>query len=211
MATVQWTIKGRHFVNCNCAYGCPCQFNAQPTHGDCRAVLGMEIDTGHHGDTSLDGLKLALVASWPGAIHEGHGAALAIIDDRASAEQRDALLRIVTGEDTEPGATFFQVFAATFDTLHDPVFARIDCDIDVDARRARLVVPGMIEARCEPVLNPVTGEEHRARIDLPHGFEFAVAEVGRGWSKASGAIELDVADSHTHFARTHLGQGGVVH
>jgi hypothetical protein len=211
MSDVQWTIKGREFVNCNCAYGCPCQFNARPTDGSCRGVLGMAIETGHHGDTKLDGLKLALVVSWPGAIHEGHGEALAIIDEQASPEQRNALLRIVTGEDTEPGATFFQVFAATFDKLHEPVFARIQCDIDVDARRARLLVPDLVETRCEPIVNPVTGEEHRARIDLPHGFEFAVAEIGRGWSTASGAIRLEVADTHTHFARLHMNQSGVIH
>ena len=27
MADTKWTIKGREFVNCNCSYGCPCQFN----------------------------------------------------------------------------------------------------------------------------------------------------------------------------------------
>ena len=32
-----WFIKGREFVHCNCAYGCPCQFNALPTHGNCQA------------------------------------------------------------------------------------------------------------------------------------------------------------------------------
>ena len=46
MTDVKWTIKAREFVNCNCAYGCPCQFNALPTHGNCKAVAGMQIDTG---------------------------------------------------------------------------------------------------------------------------------------------------------------------
>jgi hypothetical protein len=36
------------------AYGCPCQFNALPTHGNCEAVAGMQIDQGYHGDTPLD-------------------------------------------------------------------------------------------------------------------------------------------------------------
>ena len=30
----------------------------------------------------------------------------------------------------------------------------------------------------EPIKNPATGEEHRARIDLPNGFEYKVAEMG---------------------------------
>ena len=102
MTEAIWTIKGREFVNCNCAYGCPCQFNALPTYGHCRAVLGIDIETGHHGETHLDGLRFAAALTWPGAIHEGHGEAFVVIDERADAAQRDALLRIISGQDTEP-------------------------------------------------------------------------------------------------------------
>src|SRR5690349_19905308 len=112
---VDWSIEGREFTNCNCAYGCPCQFNALPTHGNCQATVGIHIDKGHHGDTSLDGLKVAGVFKWPGPIHLGGGEALAIVDERANDAQRDALLRILTGQDTEPGATIFQVFSTTLD------------------------------------------------------------------------------------------------
>src|SRR3712207_4988490 len=95
---------------CNCAYGCPCQFNALPTKGHCEAVVGILVDHGHHGDTKLDGVKFGGVFQWPGPIHEGHGQAVPVIDDRASPAQRDAILRIMSGQDTEPGATFFQVY-----------------------------------------------------------------------------------------------------
>src|SRR5262245_29126848 len=73
MVDTNWTIHGREFVNCNCSYGCPCQFNGLPTHGHCRAVAGMEIEQGHHGGTKLDGLKFVAIFRWPGAIHEGKG------------------------------------------------------------------------------------------------------------------------------------------
>ncbi len=56
---VNWRIKGRGFQNCNCYYGCSCQFNALPTHGNCEAVMGYEINEGHFGDVNLDGLKVA--------------------------------------------------------------------------------------------------------------------------------------------------------
>jgi len=210
MTEVKWTLKGREFAHCNCAYGCPCQFNALPTHGYCRAVVGIDIEQGHHGDTRLDGLKVAGIFAWPGPIHEGHGEAVVVIDERASERQREALLRILGGEDTVPGATVFNVFAATLDKVNDPLFTRIDFEVDVDARRAKLKVPGLIEARGEPILNPVTGAEHRARIDLPHGFEYAVAEAGRGWAETSGPIELRLADSHAHFYDLHMNQSGVV-
>jgi hypothetical protein len=210
MPDTQWTIKGRNFTNCNCAYGCPCQFNARPTHGSCYAVVGIDIDSGHHREIPLDGLRFATAVSWPGAIHEGRGQCVPIIDERATPEQRAALLRIMGGEDTEPGATIFQVFSSTFEKVHEPVFAAIDLDVDIDGRSARLRVPGMIEARGEPILNPVTGNKHRVRIDQPAGFEYDHAEVGRGWFKASGALEQESQDSHAHFAPVHMTQSGVV-
>lgn len=211
MTDVRWTLKGREFVHCNCAYGCPCQFNALPTHGDCRAVAAIDIEEGHHGETRLDGLRIAVVLAWPGPIHEGSGEALPIVDERASPEQREALLRIMSGEDTVPGATFFAVFATTYSKVHDPIFASIDFEVDVDGRNARLVVPGVIEARGEPIRNPVSGEEHRARINLPDGFEYDVAEIGRGWAETQAPLSISLADSHAQFARLHITESGVVH
>lgn len=210
MTETNWTIKGSEFIHCNCAYGCPCQFNARPTHGDCKAVLAVHIEEGHHGSTKLDGLNVAAVVSWPGAIHEGRGHIVPIVDERASPQQREALLRIMSGQDTEPGATFFQVFSTTYEKVHDPVFKQIDLTVDVDGRSAKLNVPGLIEARGEPIKNPVTGADHRARIELPGGFEYTVTEVGRGWAKTSGQIPLSLDNSHAHFSRLHMTQNGVV-
>lgn len=211
MTDTKWVIKGREFVHCSCAYGCPCQFNALPTHGDCRAVAVIDIQDGHHGDTMLDGLRIAAILSWPGAIHEGHGQVVPIVDERADEAQRDALLRIMSGLDTEPGATFLQVFASTYEKVHDPVFAPIELELDVEGRTARLNVPGWIEARGEPIRNPVTGEEHRARINLPHGFEYDTCEVGRGWAKTQGPVTIELADSHAQFAPLHMTGSGIIH
>lgn len=213
MAEAIWTIKGREFAHCNCAYGCPCQFNALPTHGNCHAVVGIEIDKGHHRDTQLDGLKFAGIFAWPGAIHQGHGEAVVIIDERSNSTQRDALLRIISGEDTEPGATFFQVFSSTLEKVHDPVFRKIDFEVDVEARKARLVIGGLVEARGEPIRNPVTGKEHRARFDLPEGFEYSIAEAGRGWATIAGPpgpLQFQLSDSHAHFVNLHISGTGVI-
>lgn len=211
MADAQWRIKGRELVHCNCDYGCPCQFNARPTYGNCQAVLGVAIEEGHHGATSLNGLNIAAVVAWPGAIHEGKGHIVPIVDERATPAQREALLRIMSGEDTEPGATLFQVFSTTYEKIYEPVFAKIEFEVDVQGRKARIKVPGFIDGRGEPIVNPVTGQEHRARIELPHGFEYAIAEVGRNWTTASGPVQFDLKNAHAHFAQLHMTGSGVVH
>lgn len=207
----RWFIKAREFVHCNCAWGCPCQFNALPTHGHCQAVAAVEIDEGRHGDTDLSGTRIAMIVLWPGPIHEGRGQVVPIVDASASEAQRNALLRIMSGLDTVPGATFFQVFSTTFEKVHEPVFAPIEFSMDIDGRRARLNIPGWIDARGEPIANPVTGGEHRARITLPHGFEYDTCEVGRGWATTQGPLDVQLADSHAQFARLHMTESGVVH
>jgi hypothetical protein len=210
MVDTSWTIHGREFVNCNCSYGCPCQFNALPTHGHCQAVAGMQVDQGHHGETKLDSLKFAAIFRWPGAIHEGKGEAAIVIDERATQPQRDALLRILSGQDTELGATVFNVFASTLEKIHEPLFASIDFSSDITARRGHLVVKGVTEGHGEPILNPVTGAEHRVRIDMVSGFEYTLAEIGRGWTKTSHPIKFELADTYAQFAEIHLCQSGIV-
>src|SRR2546430_9016850 len=156
MTTIDWRIKGKEFANCNCSYGCPCQFNA------------------------LD------------------------------AKQRDALLKIMNGQETEEFATMWFVFSAMAPNKLEPVFETIDFEVDVDARRARLVIPGIVESVGEPIKNPVTGREHRVRIDIPHGFEYRLAEIGSGRTTAQGKIKLDLKDTYGQFARLHLSNKGIV-
>jgi hypothetical protein len=206
-----WEFKGRELVNCTCEYGCNCQFNALPDKGHCHAVAGIQIDEGHHGETRLDGLRIAAIFKWPGPIHEGNGEALAFVDRRATDEQRNALLRIMTGQDTDPFATMFGVYASTVTNMHEPVFTDIDFEVDVEGRRGRLRIDGYVEMDGEPIRNKVTGEESRAQILLPAGFEYSVAEIGSGRSRTTGGpMQLEMSDTYGQFANLHLDSHGVV-
>ena len=205
-----WEIEGRELVNCSCEYGCNCQFNALPDKGHCHAVAGIQIDAGHHGETRLDGLRVAAIFKWPGAIHEGNGEAIAFVDAKANDAQREALLRIMTGQDTDPFATMFAVYASTVTKLHDPVFTDIELELDIDGRRGRIFVKDYIETVGRPILNPVTGAESRAQIVLPEGFEYTVAEIGSASSTTTGPLKVSLANSYGQFARLHLNSHGVV-
>jgi hypothetical protein len=209
MATT-WEIKGRELANCNCAYGCPCQFNALPTHGDCRAVVGYQVDQGHHHDVRLDGLRAALILSWPGPIHEGKGTMQAIIDERADARQRESLRKILHGEDTKEMATMWWVFSAMSPNKLETLYKAIDFQVDIEKRTGRLSIPGIVEMTAEPIRNPVTGTEHRARIDLPDGFEYKIAEMGSASSSVKGQIAMELKDSYGQFAELHLSDSGIV-
>jgi hypothetical protein len=105
----------------------------------------------------------------------------------------------------------FQVFSTTYEKVENPVFAPIELDIDIDGRSARLNIPGWVEARGEPIRNAVTGKESRAQIRLPNGFEYDVAEMGRGWAETQGPVDVQLSDSHAHFAKIDMTESGVVH
>lgn len=169
-----WRIAGEQAASCNCAWGCPCQFNATPTQGRCEALSGWQIREGHFGDIRLDGVRFASVFRWPGPIHQGDGTIQFIIDEQATADQRNALIALHNGTQ---GGTFFEIFAAVCPHKLEPITAPITFESDREQRRAHVLIPGIGELRTEPLKNPVTGEEHRARIVLPDGFEYKEAEV----------------------------------
>ncbi|HEY3525630.1 MAG TPA: DUF1326 domain-containing protein [Nitrososphaeraceae archaeon] len=179
-----WKVKAYFLDACNCDWGCPCQFNAKPTHRNCEGVAGYHIVTGIYGTTvKLDGLNMALIASWPGPIHEGHGRASFYIDNRANEKQFEALSNIITGR---AGGGPFEVYASTIEKLQEPKKARIKFQSsDLRSRVSVFDKSGekkpkrkngqdrdiIAEARLEPIRNPITGKIHRAIIEIPEGFE----------------------------------------
>ena len=208
---IPWEIHALEVSNCNCAYGCPCQFNALPTTGTCEAAVAMTIQKGHYGDVSLDGLSTAMTAKWPGPIHEGNGEKQIIVDERASAEQRAALEAIVSGQDTEDMATIFWVVNAMTTINHETLYKPITVEANMDARTGRVVVDDVFEVEAEPIRNPVTAAEHRARIDIPHGFEFTIAEMASGTATTHGVVELpNNKGTHSHICELHLNNSGVM-
>jgi hypothetical protein len=125
-----WAIDGEWFKNCNCDPGCPCDFNQAPTHGQCEGMVAMRIDKGHYGDVSLDGLKFAGTAWWPGRIDEGDGHIVWIVDEAADEEQRQALRTITSGE---AGGTMFEILAAVCPHVQEPLSAPIEFEFDIDS------------------------------------------------------------------------------
>jgi hypothetical protein len=132
-----------------------------------------------------------------------------VLNRRGTREQHAALLHILGGEDTEPGATIFQIFSITCGTVYKPIVSDIEFELDI-AHTARARIDGVLETRGAPILNLVTGSEHRVRIEQPEGVEFAVAEVGRGWSKTAAPFTFELDDTYGQFADIHLCQSGIV-
>lgn len=194
-----WRLEGEWIKNCNCAFGCPCDFNAKPTQGECKGLLGMRITKGHFENTRLDGLSFIVTVQWPGPLHEGNGQAQPIIDEQATLEQREALFAIMSGQNSAEG-TLFHIFSLIITKMHDPIFAPIEFQFDKPGRTARLVVPGVLETEVEPIKNPVTGAEHRIQVVMPEGFEHIEGEIASSNISSTGAIQFETKGGHSTLA-----------
>jgi hypothetical protein len=204
-----WMLRGVEYANCNCAWGCPCQFGAPSTHGRCEAVVAGHIEEGAFNGTKLDGLDWALLVSWPGEIAQGNGTQQAIIDERADPAQREGLSKILHGEST-PGVTHFVIYNSTMSTVLDTLYAPIDVSIDVKARTANVKIGDLVESVGQPIISAFDGNPVRSRINLPNGFEYTFAEMGNGNTKARAGIELDLVDSYGQFNVLHMNQDGII-
>jgi hypothetical protein len=194
-----WSLEGEWIKNCNCAYGCPCDFNAAPTNGDCKGLLGMRINKGHFNDINLDGLSFFVTVAFPGPLHEGNGQAQPIIDEQASAAQREALSNNLSGKNSAEG-TLFHIFSMIITKMHDPIFAPVTFEFNKSARTARLSIPGVLETEVEPIRNPVTGAPHRIQVVMPDGFEHIEGEIASSKIHSTGAIKFDTKGAHSTLA-----------
>ncbi|ABE43778.1 protein of unknown function DUF1326 [Polaromonas sp. JS666] len=209
MAQANWRLEGEWIKNCNCAFGCPCDFNAPPTKGYCEGLLGMRITKGNFEDTRLDGLSFFVTVRFPGALHEGNGQAQPIIEERATPAQREALFSIMSGKNSAEG-TLFNIFSLIVTKMHDPIFAPVSFEFDKKARTARLSIPGVLETDVEPIKNPVTGAPHRIQVVMPEGFEHIEGEIASANIHSTGAIPFDTTGSHSTLAHVVQTPQGVV-
>lgn len=204
-----WRIVADQAASCNCAWGCPCQFYALPTYGSCEGMDATEIVHGHFGETALDGVRYAQIYHWDGAVHEGNGWRLLILDERSTPAQRAAIEALTSGTQ---GHAVFEIYAAMTPNTLDPVVASIEFEHDYERRTARIRIAGLAESSIEPIRD-TEGNEHRARIDMPTGFEFRVAEMAnsvRWHTAAGGPLTMAHENSYAQLTRIEWASDGTV-
>ena len=179
----KWYLEADYLQSCNCDYGCPCEFSAPPTMGFCHGMGAWKIERGDFDGVSLDGLGLGFAAMWPKAIHEGNGTVLLLVDERASAEQREALLTIGSGQ---AGGLPFEILATTFSTVLDPQFVPIN--FKIDGVNSSVTIGSQFRIALEPIKNPVTREPEQVAVNHGTGFIFKTAEA---CSAREGAVTAE--------------------
>ena len=167
----KWSLEADYLQACNCDYGCPCEFQAPPTMGFCDGLGFWRIRQGRHGDVALHGLSFGFAAHWPKAIHEGNGTVQLFFDEKATPAQRDALLKIASGQS---GGIPFEIIVQTFSTVLEPQFVPFQWTLN--GRDSSVKVGAVAAIAHEPIRNPVTKEPESVRIEHGSGFIFKAAD-----------------------------------
>ncbi len=168
---INWSLEADFLQACNCDYGCPCEFSAPPTKGFCEGMGAWRIEEGNYGDVKLDGLGVAFAAHWPKAIHEGNGTCGLMFDERATPEQRDALMQICSGK---AGGLPFEILVTTFSKVLDPQYVAFN--FNFNGRNSSVQIGNLMSVAVEPIKNPVTGDPESVRIEHATGFIFKEAD-----------------------------------
>ena len=164
---------------------------------------------GHYGDVKFDGLRIGGIFPWPGAIHEGAARLSPSSTNEPTRSSARRYSRSCQGRIRlrwPPCSPSTSRHSRRSMTRFSPRSSS-----KWTSRRARAVTscrPGREPRRAHQ--EPSTGAETRARIDLPAGFEFEIAEVGSGTTKTQGNVVLDLKASYGQFAHLHLNNHGVV-
>jgi hypothetical protein len=181
-----WHLNGKVLVACNCNWGCPCNFNAPPTSGKCEGGWSWHVEEGTFGDVRLDGLNFSVFVNWPGAIHEGNGEGVVLIDERADVAQRKAIETLVGGKVGGP----WGILGWTWPKVHGPY--TVAYELTFDGVNTRISCGEYFEVNGGPIRNPVTGAESHPGVVLPEGIIFKRGDLGTSTLfRVSNGIKYD--------------------
>ena len=206
----EWMIRARTYGNCNCGYGCPCQFQAPSTHGNCTGISSGIVDEGHFDGVDLSGLRWVYLLRFPGEVADGNGTCQTLIDASGSPEQREGLRSIVCGEHAAPGSNFFAIINSLMTDVKETLYVPMSVDIDIDARQGKVHVEGLVESTGTPIPNPFTESGHGVSITIDEGMEYETANIGRGSTKVTAGLDITLDDSYGQFAIYHWNQDGLI-
>jgi len=194
MATPSWQVSGQYYETCSCDFVCPCilgQMAVEPSKGSCTFAMAFQIDRGSYGTASLDGLGFIVLGFTPEAMGKGNWSVGVIADNRASTEQRDAIVAIASGAGGGPMAGLSGLVGKMLGVESAPIhFDRKGVTWSVKA--ANLVdmaaegAMGINPAATEPLSLDNTGHPASTRFSLAHASKSHVHALGLTWDDASG-------------------------
>ena len=137
-------VEGRLLEVCTCNILCPCWVGEDPDGGTCDSSFAWKIDSGLIEGVDVSGLTIGLSVHIPGNVLAGNWQAVVYIDDRATTEQEDAMLKVWTGELGGPIADLVALIGEVI------TVERATIAFDVDEGMGTLSIGDLVHAELAP-------------------------------------------------------------
>lgn len=194
MATPSWRVNGQYYETCSCDFVCAClpgQMAVKPSKGSCTFAMGFQIERGSYGTVSLDGLGFIVLGFTPEAMGKGNWSVGLVADDRASAEQRDAITAIASGAAGGPMAALSGLIGTFLGVESAPIrFTRNGTSWSVTAsslvEMAASGAMGINPDATEPLQLDNTGHPAANRFTLARAAKSHVHALGLAWDDVTG-------------------------
>ena len=194
MTTPAWNISGQYVETCSCDFVCPCilgQMAVRPSKGSCTFAMAMQVERGSFGDVPLNGLAFIVLGMTPEEMGKGNWSVGLVIDERATAAQRDAITAIASGAAGGPMAALTGLIGKFLGAEQAPI--RIEQNgrtftvtagdlVDMAGEGAMGIDPNATE----PLYLENTGHPVSSRFALAHASKSHVHALGLTWDDASG-------------------------
>jgi hypothetical protein len=185
-----YQLRGDLLEVCDCKTLCPCWIGEDPDRGTCQSALAYRIEEGRIDGVDVSGLTYGIAAFIPGNILKGGHRIVSYVDDRATPEQEQALLRAFRGELGGPLADVAKLVGEEVAARRAPII------FTVEKGKGTLRIGSGIAAEMEPYRGP-TGEPTKliesifstipgspAYVAKAHSFRMEQPEIG---------VKLDLA------------------
>jgi hypothetical protein len=194
MSAPAWHVNGQYYETCSCDFVCGCLpggLTVKPTKGTCTFAMAFQVERGKYGEVSLDGLGFIVLGLTPEAMGKGNWSVGVVVDDRATAEQRDAIGAIASGSAGGPMAAlaplvgkFLGIEAAsiTFERHGLKWSVHAGPAVDMAAEGAKGINPNSTE----PLHLEHTGHPAADRFALAHASKSHVHALGLSWDDTTG-------------------------
>ena len=144
-----YSLEGTLIEACSCNVNCPCWIGEDPDLGECFAIVAYGIERGQIRELDVSGLNLVLICHIPGNVLAGNWQIVALVDERGTEEQRNALLAAFTGQ---LGGPLGDLWTALIGDVKGVEFVPISHEVVNGSGVLR--IPELVETEMEPYRGP---------------------------------------------------------
>jgi hypothetical protein len=144
-----YSLQGSLIEACSCNVNCPCWIGEDPDLGECFAIVAYGLDKGEIRGVDVSGLNLVLICHIPGNVLAGNWKVVAIVDERGTEEQRNAMIEAFTGK---LGGPLADLWEALIGEVKGVEFLPISHE--VEDGKGTLRIGDVVETDMEPYRGP---------------------------------------------------------